>query len=210
MSSEEIKIYNIEGNIASGKTTLGLGLYSTGKVGFIQEPVKLWRDKFDENLLDLFYSDPKRWSFLFQFAAFATRAKTWKDIMDISDDLVMFVERSIFSDRNVFAKELYLSESMTKTEYQVYCELWDWLYENWCLDVTGTIYVRTPSDICFERIHSRGREEEFEISLDYLNVLEEAHDNWLLNKENVFVLDGSTQTEPEALLRKLGCLEEID
>ena len=48
----------IDGNIGSGKTTQLDLLEQQGKYNIKKEPIEKWP-------LDLYYSDPKRWGFLF-------------------------------------------------------------------------------------------------------------------------------------------------
>jgi len=68
-------IITLEGNISSGKTTVGNAIAETGRASFIEEPVGIWQTKYSENLLDLFYKDKKRFAYMFQNAAFLSRAK---------------------------------------------------------------------------------------------------------------------------------------
>lgn len=182
-----------EGNIAAGKSTVGRRLSESGLFGFVEEPVGAWQNDFATNLLDLFYSDPKRWSFTFQLAAFTTRAKTWTEVLAMTDHTSVVLERSIYCDRYVFAKNCYQSGLMSATEWQLYCKLWDWLETNWCTEPDQIIYLRTPAEVCRERIASRGRQEETKIPLAYLRDLEALHDEWLLDNPKALVIDGCRQ-----------------
>ncbi len=57
----------VEGNIGSGKTTfLEKFRDRSSYVEIFSEPVDKWRDVHGHNLLDMLYSDPARWSLLFQ------------------------------------------------------------------------------------------------------------------------------------------------
>jgi deoxyadenosine/deoxycytidine kinase len=60
----------VEGNIASGKTSLVHLFQKYANVKAFEEPVKRWRcvkgADGTHNLLQLLYEDPKRWSFAFQ------------------------------------------------------------------------------------------------------------------------------------------------
>ena len=182
-----------EGNIAAGKSTVGQRLAESGRFGFIEEPVGSWQQGFEENLLDLFYRDTERWAFTFQLAAFTTRAKTWAEVLAMTDHRNVVLERSIYCDRYVFAKNCYRSGLMSKTEWQLYCRLWDWLESNWCTDPNKIVYLRTPAEVCYERINERGRSEESTIPLGYLRDLEVLHDEWLLENPKAVVLDGCKQ-----------------
>lgn len=180
----------LEGNIAAGKSWLGRALHETGKFAFLSEPVERWRSGFASNLLGDYYGNPSRWAFTLQICAFITRAKTWSEILDQVDHSHILMERSVFSDRNVFARLLYGLGDMTETEYQLYCELWDFLAGKWAVEPTRIFYLRTPAEVCLERIAQRARTEEAGISLDFLERIEGLHDGWLMEREDVVVLDG--------------------
>jgi len=182
-----------EGNIAAGKSTVGRRLAESELFGFVEEPVGAWIQDFEENLLDLFYKDTSRWAFTFQLAAFTTRAKTWTEVLSMTDHRNVVLERSIYCDRYVFAKNCYQSGLMKKTEWQLYCRLWDWLESNWCTEPDKIVYLRTPAEVCLERIESRGRSEESTIPIEYLRDLEVLHDEWLIDNPEVIVIDGQKQ-----------------
>lgn len=201
------KIYFIEGGIGAGKSTLGAALAETGLASFVPEPVRLWQTKFDENILDLFYGDSKRWAFAFQLAAFTTRAKTYAEIIELADHSTIFLERSIYSDRRVFAESLLEQGLMTVTEFQIYEAMWEWTATRWCVIPDKIIYIRTPAEVCLERIETRARGEETGITLDYLLHLEQKHDDWLLENKSVIIVPGERTVDPYELLTKLGIEE---
>ncbi len=182
-----------EGNIAAGKSTVGRRLAESELFGFIEEPVGAWQKDFEENLLDLFYRDTNRWAFTFQLAAFTTRAKTWSEVLAMIDHRNVVLERSIYCDRYVFAKNCYQSGLMKKTEWQLYCKLWDWLESNWCAEPDRIVYLRTPAEVCVERIEARGRDEETTIPIEYLRDLEALHDEWLVGNPKAVMIDGCKQ-----------------
>ncbi|MBU3964273.1 deoxynucleoside kinase [Patescibacteria group bacterium] len=185
------KMILFEGNISAAKSTLGKELLQGGEFGFIEEPVGQWQNfelpdsKEVVNLLKLFYKNPKRWAFTFQLAAFTTRAKTWTEILKRDNHQMMVLERSIFCDRNVFAKNCYESGLMKEWEWQIYCRMWDFINsQNWCAHPDLVVYVRTPAEVCHERLPFRGRSEEKTIPLEYLRDLEILHDEWLASSEH--------------------------
>jgi len=196
-------MYLLEGNIGAGKTSLGNILKNSNQFEFLEEPVDTWRDGFAGNLFEMFYSDMPRWSFTFQIMAFTTRAKTWSEILQkVQGDRVV-LERSIYTDRNVFAKNLYAGGAMNDSEWQVYQQLWEFLASNYCEKPQKIIYLRTPAELCLERIKQRGRNEEQQMPLDYLKSLEDLHDEWLMDHPDVIHLDGTRRwsaQEVETLL----------
>ena len=184
-------MYLLEGNIGAGKTSLGNILKNSNQFEFLEEPVDTWRDGFAGNLFEMFYTDMPRWSFTFQIMAFTTRAKTWSEILQkVQGDRVV-LERSIYTDRNVFAKNLYAGGAMNDSEWQVYQQLWEFLASNYCEKPQKIIYLRTPAELCLERIKQRGRNEEQQMPLDYLKNLEDLHDEWLMDHPDVIHIDGT-------------------
>jgi deoxyadenosine/deoxycytidine kinase len=204
VAMEERKMILLEGNIGAGKSTLGNTLKASGIFDFIEEPVEAWQSGFAANLLDMFYSDMKRWAFTFQITAFITRAKTWQEVLALTDHSHVVLERSIFTDRYVFASNSYRIGAMTDVEWQVYCGLWDFLVSNYCVEPDCILYYRTPAELCLERMIARGRHEETGVSLEYLKQLEALHDEWLLEHPRAIILDGTrlwTADEVWALAR---------
>jgi deoxyadenosine/deoxycytidine kinase len=180
----------LEGNIGAGKTTVGRALAADGMFGFIEEPTGIWREGFAANMLGLFYDDPKRWAFTFQICAFITRAKTWQEVLALTDHSKVILERSIFCDRHVFAENCYRTGLMQASEYQLYQGLWEFLVTNYCVEPDLILYLRTPAQTCLDRIVKRGRVEEAGIPLEYLQQLEHLHDEWLVNHPKAIVLNG--------------------
>lgn len=181
----------LEGNIGAGKSTVGRMLRSSELFDFIEEPVTRWQSGFASNLLESFYKDMPRWSFTFQILAFITRAKTWQEVLALTDHSRVVLERSIFTDRHVFASSMHDMGAMTETEWQVYCGLWDFLVSNYCVEPNCIVYLRTPAEVCLERINVRDRSEESGIQLEYLQRLEALHDRWLLKHPQAVILDGT-------------------
>lgn len=188
---EDRRMILLEGNIGAGKSTLGRTLAESGLFAFIEEPVAIWQKGFAANLLDAFYSDMKRWAFTFQITAFVTRAKTWKEVLALTNHSRVVLERSIFTDRYVFAKNSHQLGGMTDVEWEVYCGLWDFLVSNYCVEPDCILYYRTPAETCVGRMKTRGRTEESAVSLEYLRSLEALHDEWLLHHPRAITLDGS-------------------
>ena len=181
----------LEGNIGAGKSTVGRLLKASSMFDFIEEPVDQWQGGYASNLLDMFYHDMERWSFTFQILAFITRAKTWQEILARTEHSRVVLERSIFTDRHVFATSMHQIGAMSETEWQVYCGLWDFLSTNYCVEPNAIVYLRTPAEECLERIKERDRTEEVGIELDYLKRLEDLHDAWLLDHPQAVILDGT-------------------
>jgi len=193
-----IEIVSIEGNIGSGKSTLldNLKKYynNNTKFIFLREPVDEWNKITDENgltILEKFYSNQEKYSFSFQMLAYISRLKLLKDAYnDIKKEVVKYeceqcsnlkfviiTERSLYTDKLVFAKMLYDTGKIEHVNYQIYLNWFDMFVEEF--PVHKIIYVKTNTEICYERIHKRSREGEEKISLHYLKSCNEYHVNML-------------------------------
>jgi len=184
----------VEGNIGTGKSTFLTSLSSEFKV--ILEPVDEWskmKNANGKNILEEFYSDPSRNAYLFQSIAFRSRMK---NIVNRCDD-VCFVERSIYTDRNVFAKTCRDDGLIGDIEWDDYVSWFDWLTTEFQVHPKGFVYLRCEPEVSLERIKKRNRSGEENISLEYLKKLHAKHDDWLLNFPNVLVVDVNEDGTPE-------------
>jgi deoxyadenosine/deoxycytidine kinase len=195
----------LEGNIGAGKTTVGKAIAASGEFGFIEEPTRAWQENYATNMLDNLYRDIERWAFTFQICTFVTRAKTWPEITALTDHERVVLERSIYCDRFVFVENFYRTGVMSLTEHQLYRGLWDFLISNYSDQPDLIIYLRTPAEICLQRIKDRGRAEEGGITLEYLLQLERLHDEWLCdgNEQRSLVLDGERWWNTEDILAEV-------
>ena len=182
-------MYFIEGNIGVGKSTLVSALSDRG-LATLQEPVDSWSantNKNGNNILQEFYTDPKRWAYTFQSIAFRTRVMG----MDaLPSDCI--VERSVYTDRMVFAEAARDSGNIDDIEWVDYTGWFDFVMNKLGNRPTGIIYLRGSPETCMKQIEQRGRKGEENISMDYLRLLHKKHDNWLIGEDNVLVLDIDT------------------
>lgn len=192
-------LIHLEGNIASGKTTLGAALASASAFTFVPEPVDVWQTHFPVNMLERFYDDMTRWSFTFQVCTFFTRVQV---LAAPPDTPYLVAERSIGTDRYVFAPVLHQQGAMDDLEWEVYRQFWDEISAH-VPRPDAVLYLRTPADECLRRLQQRHRDEEAGVSLDYLAQLEARHDAWLLDTPGVLVLDGSHHWQPDDVQRQL-------
>jgi deoxyadenosine/deoxycytidine kinase len=203
------KIISFDGNIGSGKSSIvryfeknfekfcNLKTYHY-KICFLQEPVSIWetiKDTDGKNIIEKFYENNTQYSFAFQMMAYISRLSLFKEALKQDYDII-FTERSMFTDRNIFAKMLYDSKNMNELEYQIYNKWFDEFVE--CLNNMKIVYIRTSPEICDKRVKYRAREGE-NIPLEYLKNCHYYHDAWLNNCEKlesgeVLVIDGNEET----------------
>lgn len=192
-------IISLDGNIGAGKTTLLSEIRKyMHNVHVVDEPVGQWtslKNEDGKSLLELFYEDKKRWAYTFQNCAILTRFKNIQDAVDnldstIKEPQIIITERSILTDKHVFAEMLRDSGDINMVE-------WD-LYESWFNNfskkypVNAIIYVSTGSKTSKERIEIRNRLGEDKIQLDYLDLVDIQHKKWI-NGTNLPVLTLSTE-----------------
>lgn len=196
MKAASPRIISIDGNIGSGKSTLYEFLKekykSNSEIGFVEEPVELWNTVVDENntpILTNLYKDTNKYAFRFQMMAYISRLHLIRNAIKNSNYQVIITERSVFTDKNIFAKMLHEDGHIALDEMTIYLKWFDEFIKDVC--PSSFIYVRAEPDICNNRVKKRARPGEI-IDITYLNRCHEFHDNWLLNmKENVVVLNAN-------------------
>jgi thymidylate kinase len=187
-------IISIEGNIGSGKSTLLRMISSLPDIVTVQEPVDEWnliRDEHGKTILELYYADQKRWAFAFQMMAFITRARKLREAVEKNPGKVIITERSVFTDKHIFAMMLHDSGMISVAEYSIYLQWFDELTRGITID--RIVYVRTEPDECDWRIKCRNRTGET-IPLDYLKSCHKYHETWLRSEKNKLTLDGELTT----------------
>ena len=189
--TNQITVISIEGNIGSGKSTLLEHLRQYYKdntqVIFLKEPVDEWvkiQDEKGTTILEKFYEDQYKYSFSFQMMAYVSRLKIFRETLKKNMDkekLIIITERSLYTDKMVFAQMLYDSEKMEHINHQIYLNWFDTFSQDF--PVHKIVYVKTYPEICHFRIIMRSRNGEQNISLEYLENCSNYHDN-MLNKDS--------------------------
>jgi deoxyguanosine kinase len=204
-------IFSIEGNIGSGKSTLVRALKQhyeslnnnegkTTKVVFMEEPVSVWteiKDASGENMIEKFYKDQHKYAFSFQMMAYISRLSMLKQCIRENPSAIIICERSLYTDKNVFAKMLYDEEKIEEVNYQIYLKWFDEFVED--IPNSGIIYVKADPEISHARVEMRARQGE-NIPLSYLENCHAYHESWMKQEESdVLILDAnenkSTKTD---------------
>ena len=187
--SSSYTFISIEGNIGSGKSTLLANLREHYKnndnVIFLKEPVDEWAKIKDINgttILEKFYADQEKYSFSFQMMAYVSRIKVLRDTLKEktkkdNNCYIIITERSLYTDKMVFAKMLYDTGKIEDVNYQIYLNWFDTFSGEF--PVHKVIYVKAAPEKCYARIAKRSREGEENIPLEYLTACSLYHDNML-------------------------------
>ena len=198
--AESIKNYKvvIEGNIGCGKSTLLSQFVNDQNIQIFTEPISKWQNMSGINLLQLMYENPKRWTFQFQNYVQLTRLQLWLE-MDCKKPIISLVERSIHSNRYVYLEVSKNRENLTMDEYLILTQQYDTICSQFDLKPDMIIYLRSDPVIAYERMVSRGRFEESSAKFNYIKDLNDAYENWLIEKkfpydvQNVKIIDANLE-----------------
>tara|TARA_B100000929_G_C15504973_1_gene418559 strand:+ start:2147 stop:2761 length:615 start_codon:yes stop_codon:yes gene_type:complete len=172
----------IAGNIGAGKTTLTRLLAKHYK----------WEPQFEDVLenpyLEDFYNKMERWSFNLQIYFLNSRFRQILQIRESGKKIIQ--DRTIYEDAYIFAPNLHAMGLMTNRDFENYKSLFD-LMESVVQGPDLLIYLRSSIPNLVAQIHSRGRDYENSISIDYLSRLNERYEAWVHNydKGNLLIID---------------------
>lgn len=203
-TKQDALIFCVDGNVGSGKTVL-VNLLKQGMKGvggrynivYLQEPVEEWRRVKDANgitMLEKFYQNQEKYAFPFQMMAFVSRIAQLRRAAQQNPGAIIITERSVYTDRHVFAKMLYDDSKIEEVNYKVYL---DW-FDNFTvgLQLAGIIYLKTSPETCLTRIHKRARPGET-ISRAYSERCHAYHERWISESGRVLTLNGDREFEPQ-------------
>lgn len=165
-----VKHVAIAGNIGAGKTTLctQLGKHFDWDVHY---------ESTDNNpYLSDFYLDMQRWSFNLQIYFLHNR---YSQILNIHEgNRTVVQDRTIYEDANIFAPNLHDMGLMTSRDFENYTSLFKTMTSQ-IKPPDLLIYLRAGIPTLVNHIHSRGRDYEGSMSLDYLKRLNERYESWI-------------------------------
>ncbi len=175
----------IMGSIGAGKTTLAKMLNKHYGWTVKYEAV-------DNNpYLEDFYNDMDRWAFESQIFFMN---KKLEDILEIKEhpEKIYIQDRSIFEDRYMFVPTLYEQHHLNAREYENYSDLYKSISR-----LVGfpdlLIYIRSSIGNLTTQIAKRGREMESNISISYLQKLNEKYEDFVNNyKGKMIIIDGDS------------------
>jgi len=191
-------IVSIEGNIGAGKSTMLKHFQKYSDVEIVPEPVAEWCDVKGHNLLQKLYEDPKRWSFQFQSYVQLTRLQLLNKRTTSS---VKIIERSIQNNRFCFLENAKKDGSLSGAELEVLFSWYNWLDKNLGLPLDLIVYLRTSPEVAYERLRQRGRKEESDVPMKYIEGLHQSYEEWLVQKSKgplpapVLILDADQGVE---------------
>jgi len=125
--------------------------------------------------------------------AYISRLSIMREALLQNYDIII-MERSMFTDCEVFAQMLYDDGKIEAIEYNI--------YKKWFNEFIGDfpairhIYIQASPTVSAARVNKRARHGE-NIPLSYLEQCHEYHEKWLLEKqtEPILLLDGNNDME---------------
>jgi deoxyadenosine/deoxycytidine kinase len=160
----------VAGNIGSGKSSLTRLLSRRMRWKPFFESVE------DNPYLSDFYADMSRWSFNLQVYFLSNRFRSHKAISEGPHSVIL--DRVIYEDAEIFARNLYDIGKMEKRDYRNYVALYDVMTE-YLRPPDLLIYLRANTETLLRQIALRGRDFEQSISREYLEQLNRHYERWI-------------------------------
>ena len=157
-------IITIDGNIGAGKTSILNYLHTNYNINVDLEPIDKWKP-----YLDNIYIGKKDY---FKFLIRIWLDRSW--IQEKNKSSLVIMERSPYFIRNTFNKYMYDINLINNNENNIINELYDKTDIIWKSNYF--IYLRCSPEKCLKNIQKRGRENELDISLDYLENIHKYHE----------------------------------
>jgi len=165
----------IAGNIGAGKTTLTEKL--TDK--FNWKPV--YESVVDNPYLKDFYNDMSKWSFNLQIYFLNNRFQNQIKLSKINEGFVQ--DRTIYEDKEIFAKNLRDLKLMSKRDWETYVNLFDNMVQ-FIRKPDLIIYLKATTDTLLSRIQNRDRNFEKNIDPEYIHSLNIYYDKWITSLDD--------------------------
>lgn len=160
----------VAGNIGSGKSSLTNLL--SDRFGW----TPYFESVEDNPYLGDFYADMKRWSFNLQVYFLSNRFRSHKAISEARGSFVL--DRAIYEDAEIFARNLYEIGYMEKRDYENYVALYE-VMTGYLRPPDLLIYLRAGTDTLVRQISLRGRDFEQSITREYLAQLNRHYEAWI-------------------------------
>jgi len=164
------KFITVAGNIGAGKSSLVKMLSSQLKWQPFFEPVT------NNPYLADFYQNMPAWGFHSQIYFLTHRLRVYHDLIKYPSSVIL--DRSLYEDAEIFARNLFLNGVMSQRDYETYETLYLSLL-NFLPTPDLVIYLRASVSTLQQRIHLRGRDYEMSINTAYLEQLNQSYEIWI-------------------------------
>jgi deoxyadenosine/deoxycytidine kinase len=164
------KLIAVAGNIGAGKSSLVEFLERRHGMRAVYEPYTT------NPYLDDFYADMERWAFQSQLYFLTHKFRLHLSLAPADGTIVL--DRTIYEDAEIFAKNLAHEGAISRRDFALYCELYESM-KRALRPPDLLIYLRCPVRAIRRRIKQRGRPSEQSIPLAYLQRLNTLYEDWI-------------------------------
>lgn len=210
-TSEDVKkysqcrgqMYSYEGPIGAGKTTAGRN--AAAMLNQIGVKAIFLEEKFNQEFLQLFLSDPAKYAFTFQISMLnACQRNYLEGLWYAKQGYVVIIDRTVWGNA-VFAAMHVNNKNITNEEFKVYCS---------CINQYGpykfdyVIYLDIDPETSMKRIKQRGRGAEKSYTLKYLQELEAAYYHQIYTQmtsghSDIMILSNDDFYDPSYILDRI-------
>lgn len=198
-------IVYVEGNIGSGKSELIKNLVKNKhifnkEIILLEEPVNQWSQICDEKgitILENFYNNKEKYAYAFQSMAFISRLVLLDKTVEQNPNAIIISERSLFTDKFVFAQMLHDEGYMNLECYTIYMMWFNHFANKYNSD--HVIYIKTDPEICSERINIRRRQGE-NIPINYLINCDKYHEKMIEHYNEPLIINGNLNCHDDNVL----------
>ena len=179
---KNIPFVGVAGNIGVGKTTF------TKKISEVFGWSPYYESVIDNPYLNDFYKDMHRWSFNLQIYFLYHRFRSHQEMLNSQIGVIQ--DRTIYEDVEIFAKNLYKMQYLTKRDWNSYKNLFEIMIQ-FIEKPHLIIYLRATTDTLISRIKGRSRDFEKDIDIEYLYKLNVSYEKWIksLNKNEIMIIN---------------------
>ena len=171
----------VEAAIGLGKSTLLKNLKKMSddmeKLEVVREPVKSWRNVSGQDLLQLFAENPEKFSFQTQVHILSTMSSQREGEFE---GKIVISQRSINASEFIFKPVLVEQGYLTDLESKILSDLYFSLSSR-APKLDAVIYLKGSAELALKRIKSRKFECDEDLPLDYLQKIQEKHDEYIEN-----------------------------
>lgn len=176
----------VEGNIGAGKSTVIDALARDDAVlsavaGVLPEPIADWAP-----ILPDFYADPPAHALRLQLEILRSRTQQVHDLAASTgyvDGAVAVIERCVESSARVFVPCLDDAHVLAPGQRDAHERWYRTLRDVAGHTLAAVVFLDAPPSVCLERMRSRSRSGESDVSLEYLARLDAAYRAWLAELE---------------------------
>jgi deoxyadenosine/deoxycytidine kinase len=169
-------LIGVAGMVGTGKTTLTRALAARFGLQMALESVDA-----ENPWLESFYggeAEMRAYALHLQLHFLATRFASMRRMRGLGGSWIL--DRTWYEDAEIFARGLFEQGLMTSDEWTLYRRLYaELLHSPAARPPRLLIYLHGPLDVLVDRIATRGRPKEKEVSSDYWTALHQRYERWI-------------------------------